>query len=332
MIYTDRKYISSLSGRLRNFKQLSSNLYKFSCPFCGDSKKNKYKTRGYIFLDKSEYFFKCFNCNETSHFSKFLEHIDYSLFKEYKLESFKEQFDYKPKKEIEYKFEKPIFNKGLNIPIITDLDDTHKAKQYIINRKIPNQFYSEIYYAENFKEFILSILPEYDRNLFEESRIVFPFYDFNKSLIAVQGRLLNNKGLRYITIKLDESAPKIYGLNKLDLKKDIFVVEGIPDSLFLENSIAVCDSKLSKASEYFPKEQLILIPDKEPRSREIVDNVHNFISKGFRVCLFPESFKYKDINDYIINGGTIKKLNEIIKINTFAGLRARIEFNRWKRI
>jgi hypothetical protein len=39
----DTKYIRLLSTRLRNFKQKKEGLYNFSCPICGDSKKNMTK-------------------------------------------------------------------------------------------------------------------------------------------------------------------------------------------------------------------------------------------------------------------------------------------------
>ena len=48
MIHIDAKYISLVSARLGKFKRTKNNLYTFRCPYCGDSKKNKNKTRGYL--------------------------------------------------------------------------------------------------------------------------------------------------------------------------------------------------------------------------------------------------------------------------------------------
>ena len=45
MNFIERKYILLLSNRFRNFKQ-KENHYNFSCPYCGDSHKNKFKARG----------------------------------------------------------------------------------------------------------------------------------------------------------------------------------------------------------------------------------------------------------------------------------------------
>ena len=49
----DNKYIGLLSTRLQKFKKVKANLFNFRCPLCGDSQKNKNKTRGYIYQVKN---------------------------------------------------------------------------------------------------------------------------------------------------------------------------------------------------------------------------------------------------------------------------------------
>ena len=44
--------------------------------------------------------------------------------------------------------------------------------------------------------------------------------------------MFTNTKLRYITIKIDEDAPKIFGLDTLDMTKPFYVVEGPIDSMF----------------------------------------------------------------------------------------------------
>ena len=41
---------------------------------------------------------------------------------------------------------------------------------------------------------------------------------------------------------LDEDAPKLYGLEKINTEKPIYILEGPFDSLFVENSVAMCGS------------------------------------------------------------------------------------------
>ena len=50
MDHVDAKYISLLSTRLEKFKKVKPTLCNFRCPICGDSKKNKNKTRGISIL------------------------------------------------------------------------------------------------------------------------------------------------------------------------------------------------------------------------------------------------------------------------------------------
>ena len=125
---------------------------------------------------------------------------------------------------------------------------------------------------------------------------------------------------------------KIFGLNRIDKKQKILVVEGPIDSLFLKNAIATADSNLMVAEEFSDKNNLILIPDNEPRNNSIVNQIKKFINSGFSVCLFPENFPGKDINEAVIRGMTKPEIMRIIDQNTFSGLRAEIEFNRWKKV
>ena len=55
MDFVDSKYVSLVSSRLEKFKRVKPDLYNFRCPICGDSSKNKTKTRGYSVCGKDEY-------------------------------------------------------------------------------------------------------------------------------------------------------------------------------------------------------------------------------------------------------------------------------------
>ncbi len=167
-----------------------------------------------------------------------------------------------------------------------------------------------------------------------DERLVIPFRDEKGELKILQGRALSKNPLRYITIKLDEDFPKIFGLDRLDKKERIYIVEAPLDSLFLKNSIAVADANLEFGAKYFSETNLdiVLIPDKEPRNKHIVKNVDKFINNGYNVCLLPETLEGKDLNEFIMNGMTKPQLQKIIDENTFQGLRASLEFNKWKKV
>ena len=87
-LYIDKKYVSLLSPKLKNFKQRGEFLWNFSCPICGDSKKDKLKARGYIYKKKEHLFFMCHNCHTSTTFQKFLKDEDPMLYRDFVLDSF----------------------------------------------------------------------------------------------------------------------------------------------------------------------------------------------------------------------------------------------------
>ena len=73
MAHVDSRFIGLLSPRLEKFKKVKNNLYNFRCPICGDSKKNKNKTRGYLYQVKANTNYKCHNCGASMSFNNFLK-------------------------------------------------------------------------------------------------------------------------------------------------------------------------------------------------------------------------------------------------------------------
>ena len=88
MIYVDAKYASMLAPRVRNFKQQKDYLWNFSCPICGDSKKDKSKARGYIYRKDTSLFYKCHNCGYGSSLGNLIKEVDSRMYSEYSIEKF----------------------------------------------------------------------------------------------------------------------------------------------------------------------------------------------------------------------------------------------------
>lgn len=335
MIYIDRKYLLLISTKLEYFKQKDPNVYTFRCPFCGDSQKSKSKTRGFVYAKNDNYFFTCFNCSHGTNLISLIKYIEPSLAKEYIFENFNESIGKKTKTEaydIIKNHNPPVFIKKptLDIESIKSLDQQHFAKKYVLNRNIPTEKQNLLYFAENFSEYIKTIS---DKNIKDSKpRLIIPFFSKSGELIAIQGRAFDSYSIRYITIKIKPDTDKLYGLERVSVKKPIQVVEGPIDSLFLDNCIATADSNLASANKLFEKQNLILIPDNQPRNKEIVKNIEKYIDSGFKVCLFPNSIKQKDINEMIQHGYTKEQIQSIIDTNTFSGIRAKLEFINWKKI
>lgn len=339
-LYIDKKFVSLVSPKLERFKQKSEYLWSFRCPICGDSHKNKLKTRGYFYRRKSDLFFQCHNCGTSLSIGNFLKTIDRSLYREYQLERYKnESAGNTAKPDFSWAKTKPVFasktdtqESKINLPTIDSLKEDHVAKQYLLKRKIPREHLKHIYYAENFKAFVLELLPDYEKTLYDESRIVFPFYDQDKKLLGFQGRALNDSKVKYITVKMDDDFQKIYGLDRVDLTKRVYVVEGIIDSMFLQNSIALMDASLHKVRSILGDHDYILVPDRDVRNKEVMKGVAKMIDMKYNVCLLPNNLSGKDLNDIILTGTTPSEIQSIIHNNTWSDLRAKLEFERWKKV
>jgi predicted RNA-binding Zn-ribbon protein involved in translation (DUF1610 family) len=332
-VFIDRTFLLRVSPKLQKFTVKKEDLYNFRCPLCGDSSKNKVKARGYIYRKKNDYFYRCHNCGASTSFYNFLEKVDPGLVKEYALERYKNGSGGQnlPKPDFAEAKVKPVFKKKLNIPSISDLPDEHYAKVYVHNRKIPENRFSDLYYAEDFKSFVESLNIEKDGLKEEDPRLVIPFYDEEKNLVAFQGRSLGESKLRYITVKLNEENHKIFGLDNINKEEYVYVVEGPIDSLFLDNAIATADSNLTSAAKHVDKSKLVLVYDNEPRNKELHKQMEKAIDEHYNVVIWPEMIEEKDINDMVMAGFTPDEIQDIIKKYTFINLRAKMEFINWKK-
>ena len=213
---------------------------------------------------------------------------------------------------------------------ISQLDWNHPVKAYIDKRRIPSAHHYRLYLVRQFKAWVNEYIPDKFDNLDkDEPRLLIPFLDENKNLFGVSARSFKpDSNLRYITIMFDDK-PKIFGLDKVDMKKKIYVVEGPIDSLFLDNAIALAGAD---ANIKIQPQQCTMIFDNEPRNKEIVKRMINAVDKKFNVAVWPKTLKYKDINDIIISGKTSSEVQTLISNNTHCGLAALQQINNWKRI
>ena len=316
----DSKYIGLVSSRLGNFKRVKSDLYNFRCPICGDSKKNKTKTRGYLYTIKADVNFRCHNCGASMTFSNFLKEIDPVVHKQYVFERFKQGSTGRGTvvEEPVFKFEAPTFKSSIDLPLASIVD---VSRIYLEKRKLdPTKFY----YAERFVEYVNSHKQSMDVK--EHPRIIIPLY-YEKNLVGVQGRALNSNSVKYITTIFYDEAPKIYGLDNIRRDAPVFVTEGPFDSTFLLNSIAMCgaDSDVRKWGVSNP----VWVYDNEPRSKEITERISSAITRGDSVVIWPTGIEEKDINDMILAGHDVQS---IVESNTYSGLEANLQFTTWKRI
>lgn len=339
-LYIDNKFIRLLSYRLRNFKQKKDNLYNFSCPICGDSKRNQRKARGFVFQKGNDLFYKCHNCAKSTNLAGLIEHVDPLLYKEYTMERYMDGDTGRRKvKEPTFNIPATRFDKLEKKKVYDfaewccDLPVDHISNQYIEDRMIPEKFRKTFFYTRDYKKFVDALYPNHGLIIKSHERLVIPIFDEFNELVAVIGRsLVKSKDIeRYIMVE-KEGCSAVYGIDRVDKNRDVYVVEGAFDSMFVSNCVATSNSDLRKITEVLKKEQVVLMYDNEPRNEQIVKQIGRSIDLGFRVVIWPDKIQEKDINDMIKTGLTEPEIESIIYNNTFSGIKAKFNFNLWKRV
>lgn len=333
MNFIDQKYIGLVSSRLEKFKQVKIGLYNFRCIYCGDSQKNKNKTRGYIYGYKNDHNYKCHNCGVSKSFTNFLKDIDSSLYDQYIMERYKNGSTGKGSNtpEPKFTFEKPKFTKkAFDLPSIAELNKEHSARIYLENRKIPQDFLSKLFYCEKFKQWTNEQKETFESTKYDEPRIIIPLINKGE-IFGFQGRSLSKKPkVKYITIILDEDQPKIYGLDRIDWKQTVYIVEGPFDSMFIDNSIAMVGADIDKMFFVTNFEtNFVMVYDNEKRNKEMTARLEKSIEMKFPVVIWPKDLKEKDINDIVLSGQDVESM---LKLNTYQGLEAKLKFTNWKKV
>ena len=330
MSFIDAKYIGLISVRLQKFSRKKENLYTFRCPYCGDSQKNKNKTRGYIYKYKNDHNFKCHNCGASKSFTNFLKDQDVGLYDQYIMERYKAGLTGKMSNTPDpvVPSSKPHFKKkDFDLPRISELNNSHPAKIYLQKRQIPDNKLREFYFCEKFKHWTNTQKQMFDSEENDEPRIIIPLKDKN-GIFGFQGRTLNPRSkLRYITVMLNDDSPKIYGLDKVDASQPIYIVEGPFDSTFIKNAVAMCGSDVDIRTLGW--RDYIYVFDNEPRNKQICDRISKTIDNGDKVVIWNSKIQEKDLNDMVLAGLDVQ---DVVSSSAYHGLNAKVKFNGWKKV
>lgn len=329
-LYIQSLYASQLAGSL-GFKKTNSYVWNGKCPLCGDSQKNKSKKRGYIYMIGQTLNYACHNCGASMSFERFLKDRNDVLYREYKLAVLKDSGQHEEEEDLgKYKTTVPkVSSWDAHFKKIVPGTEAHK---YLLGRRVPDSALSRLYYSDKYADSIRGVANAYGVTLSEtkipnDHRLVIPFISPDGQPSYVQGRTLENSSIRYITSELYNDF-KLFGRELIDPDKTIYVTEGPLDSLFLENAVATADSDLTKASQVYPKEKLVLVFDNEPRSKIICGKIEGALRKGFTVVLPPFGEDIKDINDAVLEGVDVQR---IVQQYQFSGPAGLLRFGQWKR-
>jgi hypothetical protein len=279
----------------------------------------------------------CHNCGVSKKFSKFLQDNNLQLYEEYSMEKLKESGVPEVRKQIDSITQPEAFPDYLRsgsplrmIKKISQLAWDHPAKTYVLDRKIPNFYHSKLYYCPKFYSWTNKLIPnKFKDTTKDEPRLIIPFIDENNKLFGYQGRSFQkDTKFRYITIMLDESKPKMFGLETVDFDKKVYVIEGPLDSCFVDNSVAMAGSDATLSMNDV---NAVMVYDNEPRSIEIVKKIEKAIQASYGVVIWPKGIKNKDINDMILSGMSTADIKLVIDQNTFSGLQANMALTNWRR-
>ena len=328
-----------VSVKLERFQKKDDYLFNCRCPVCGDSERKKSKARGYFYRKDNDMFYRCHNCQYGTTIANFLEQVDHLLYKEYVLEKFvKKDEKPEPKKEPnpDYAFDfKPDFDKPSRlIDTLMDRLDTlptdHEAVKYCQGRKIPEDQYHRLYYVDDIRT-LSQLNTKYTEALnIKQPRLALPCIAPDGQLSGLTLRGMRGEKLRYIQLKIKENALQVFGLDNVDTNKEVYVVEGPIDSLFIDNAIACVGTAFGKVDK-LGLTHFTLIFDNQPRNYEVCKLIENQIDAGEKVVIWPDYIFEKDVNEMITSGLTRDKIKYIISSNTYQGLEARLEFIKWRK-
>ena len=347
-IILDQKYLFEISSRLLQFKRVGDHLWNFRCPICGDSQVSSTKARGYVFVapDRQGLLFKCHNCGVSTTFGHFLESTFPDAYSRYKFERILELkeaglLEDRPREKApttDYSFFKAksdfVLEDEILAPLtrIDKLPDGHPAKEYVRGRLIPRDKWRLLYYSDDFMGYVNSFKAGKFSNPFKEERLIIPYFDEHGRVFAMQGRALDPEAsVRYFTVKVDDNAERVFGIERLNYSKPIYITEGPIDSLFLPNALAVSGSSFESPFVEGLKTNATLVFDNEPRSPQICKLIHRMLVKGFRVCLWNANITFKDINEGILAGFTADEIVDIIERSSVKGVAGLARFSLWKK-
>jgi hypothetical protein len=274
----------------------------------------------------------CFNCGASMSFANFLKLQDPYLFNEFSVERYKAKQDFhapvQPAPVVEPTKQKLQLG---DLERISDLDMDHPAVKYLVKRCIDPTHWDRLYFVLRFKKWEAEFRKEkLSPNIVEHPRLIIPFFDNKGNIIRISARAFGNEQPKYIFMKVKDDASRVFGLDTVDPKKPVYVLEGPLDSLFFDNAIAVGSASLL-VPELRDFSKVVLVPDNQPRNAEVVKSIKRMVDSGLPVCLWNKDWG-KDINQMVLNGHAVDDVIELIDQSTVSGIAAKMKFSQWSKV
>jgi len=321
------KYLRVILNTYFNNSTPTAAGYNFRCNICNDSKKSKKKKRGWILKNKSPWMFYCFNCGASIPATKWVKSYFPDIFRDF----LKEVLIISRSTDSEYEVQKPVVEivqeeikpvvvldkTDIFVPILKckNVDYFNRAVQMCRNRNISDHIWHR---------WFIAVEGRY------KGRLIIPFYNDENQIYYFQARTLFNSDNKYLNM-LENREEAIYNYYGVNNDKPVIVLEGIIDSLFIENGVAVLGTKwpeeLQQKLDKFNDLYFLLDDDKagKERSKELLMMGYKvFMWKKFMKCIkLPKREKW-DINDICLylnkNGFTFNELKEFFTNSMVQGV------------
>jgi hypothetical protein len=319
--YNSKEFLETLSDIITkyavNVKSNTEYEIHMRCPICGDSKKSLQKARGCYYKKTGTYY--CFNCNEFMpglQFASLISGLDEKVILSDFNRSYLDQMIVGMGLAKNSEFKKERFNinpQAIVYPNTRSLND------------------NEISYLKKRRIYDLPFFEQLDINgiTAKQGDFIFIPWIFNKKLLNYQIHNYNKykKIPKYLFSK--HGIKPIYGLNRIDESfKKLIIFEGVFDSLFVKNGIAIGGKTLTEFqqviidSEYSDYE-IILAFDHDSSGMSAMSKIFKQNGKTNYKFFMPDFGLCKDLNEYSIKSKV--DLNyllseEFIEKNTISGI------------
>lgn len=286
-----------------------STVNKINCPYC--------ESNAFVYKIADTERFLCHSCQRDQLYERVQEYDYFNNDKLHNLSISDNGIDIK---------ENVNYNSILQYcKKLSELPSSHTSVQYVRNRGIDSSMDMDLFYTEDLREIANKAGHSLNRND-KEPRLIIPIRDKEGKLYGLQGRsLIKESEYRYITLYFNNKE-RLYGLNKVDVSKPFYACEGPIDSFFIKNCVALCGSNTLE-DKYSTFATVIL--DNEPRNVQIVDKMLKYVDRGFKIVVWPDNVKEKDINEMVLSNLDV---NRIIQESIYSKLQAKIKINNWKKV
>lgn len=242
--YLLEKYIRQAASTY-NRVSFRSNGINFPCNVCGngytDSSKSKRSKRGWLKFLHGKWYYRCWNCSSSMMAENWLKQYHRELYNQFYKEVFQSELSERkfviPQKQ-ENKEEKQIDDKEEAKNFKPILSSDKKIFRDSINncnqRNIPEHVWKKWYVCQKG---------------FYKNRLIIPFYNKNNKIIYWHARALYNQEPKYLNCTFDKNKVIQSQIEMIDKSKEVILVEGYIDSLFINNSISTLGTNWSRENQ-----------------------------------------------------------------------------------